>query len=65
MGGAVLVQTLRAGEALQVGDDIRVHIRRLKGNRVTVVIDAPQEVSIKRLRSSRPGRLPSEKTDPA
>ena len=52
----MLVQTLREGETLQVGDDIRVHVRRLKGNRVTFVINAPEAVGIKRVRAPSQGR---------
>ena len=63
VGGAVLVQTLREGEVLQVGSDIRVHIRRLKGSRVTFVIIAPEEVGIKRLRSPQSARQRSLEPD--
>ena len=52
----MLVQTLREGEVLQVGEDIRVHIRRPKEDRVAYVISAPEEVGIMRLRSPQSAR---------
>lgn len=64
VGGAVLVQTLREGEILQVGDDIRVHVRRLKGNRVTFVINAPEAVGIKRVRTLHRAGTQSSSTAP-
>ena len=45
----VLVLTQREGEILQIGDDVQVHIKRIKGNWVRLAIDAPREVALKRI----------------
>ena len=45
----LLVLTQREGEILQIGDDIQVHIKRIKGNWVRLTIDAPREVALKRI----------------
>lgn len=46
---ALLVLTQREGEILQIGDDVQVHIKRIKGNWVRLAIDAPREVALKRI----------------
>ena len=45
----LLVLTQREGEILQIGDDVQVHIKRIKGNWVRLAIDAPREVTLKRI----------------
>ena len=50
----MLVLTQKEGEVLQIGDDIRIHIKRVKGNWVRLCIDAPREVPLL--------RIPVEKT---
>ncbi|MEE2752178.1 MAG: carbon storage regulator [Myxococcota bacterium] len=45
----MLVLTQREGEVLEVGDNVRIHIKRIKGNWVRLVIDAPPEVSLQRV----------------
>lgn len=45
----LLVLTQREGEILQIGDDVQVHIKRIKGNWVRLAIDAPREVALKRI----------------
>ena len=45
----MLVLTQREGEVLQVGDDVRIHIKRIRGNWVRLCIDAPPEVSLERI----------------
>ena len=45
----MLVLTQREGEVLEVGDNVRIHIKRIKGNWVRLVIDAPPEVSLQRI----------------
>jgi carbon storage regulator len=45
----MLVLTHKEGEVLQIGDDIRVHVKRIKGNWVRLCIDAPRHVELRRL----------------
>ncbi len=54
----MLVLTQKEGEILQIGDDIRIHIKRVKGNWVRLCIDAPREIPLLRI-------LPVEKKPPA
>ncbi|SMP71953.1 carbon storage regulator, CsrA [Neorhodopirellula lusitana] len=44
----MLVLSRKLGEQLVIGDDVTVTITKISGNRVTVAIDAPREVAIKR-----------------
>ena len=44
----MLVLTRKAGEELVIGDNIRVTINRVSGNRVTIGISAPEDVRIVR-----------------
>ena len=48
----MLVLTQKEGEVLQLGDDIRIYIKRVKGNMVRLCIDAPREVPIVRVPST-------------
>ena len=43
------VLTHKEGEVLQIGDDIRIHVKRIKGNWVRLCIDAPRNVELRRL----------------
>lgn len=45
----MLVLTQREGEVLQVGDDVRIHIKRIRGNWVRLCIDAPRDVTLERI----------------
>jgi sRNA-binding carbon storage regulator CsrA len=45
----MLVLTQKEGEILQVGKDVRIFIKRIKGNWVRLCIDAPKEVELKRI----------------
>lgn len=45
----MLVLTHKEGEVLQIGDDIRIHVKRIKGNWVRLCIDAPRHVELRRL----------------
>ena len=49
----MLVLTQKEGEILQVGDDVRIYIKRIKGNWVRLCIDAPRDVSLKRIPAPR------------
>ena len=44
----MLVLTRKAGEELVIGDNIRVVVNRVAGNRVTLGLVAPQDVRIVR-----------------
>jgi carbon storage regulator len=45
----MLVLTQKEGEVLQIGSDIRIYIKRVKGNWVRLCIDAPREVPLLRI----------------
>ena len=45
----MLVLTQKEGEILQIGDDIKIYIKRVKGNWVRLAIDAPREISLLRI----------------
>lgn len=44
----MLVLSRRENESIVIGDNIRVTVVRARGNRVTIAIEAPQEVPITR-----------------
>ena len=44
----MLVLSRKVGEKLLIGDDVTVEIVRIKGNRVTIGITAPEEVKVLR-----------------
>jgi carbon storage regulator CsrA len=45
----LLVLTHKEGEVLEIGPDIRIHVKRIKGNWVRLCIDAPRDVVLRRL----------------
>ena len=45
----MLVLTQKEGEVLQVGPDVRIYIKRIKGNWVRLCIDAPRDVHLQRI----------------
>ncbi|MGE0760523.1 MAG: carbon storage regulator [Pirellulaceae bacterium] len=51
----MLVLSRKVGQELVIGDNIRIVINRVSGNRVAIGIDAPENVSVLRseLRSLR------------
>lgn len=53
----MLVLSRKAGERIQIGDQILLTVTAVKGNRVTIGIDAPREVAIRR------AELPKEHGD--
>ncbi len=57
----MLVLTQKEGEILQVGDDVRIYIKRIKGNWVRLCIDAPPEVKLHRIPA--PQQAAPEKAD--
>ena len=44
----MLVLTRRSGEEIVIGNDIRIVVNRITGNRVTIGITAPQEIRVVR-----------------
>lgn len=59
----MLVLTQKEGEILQVGEDVRIHIKRVKGNWVRLCIEAPREVRLLRIPAASVD-LPELPTDP-
>src|SRR5262245_22631900 len=47
-GSSMLVLSRKRGQTLVIGDDIRVVVQRINGNRVTLGIEAPAHVHILR-----------------
>lgn len=45
----MLVLTQKEGEILQIGENVRIHIKRVKGNWVRLCIDAPREITLQRI----------------
>ena len=60
----MLVLTQKEGEVLQIGDDIRIYIKRVKGNWVRLCIDAPREVALLRIPADK-ARDGSKTGDPS
>lgn len=56
----MLVMTHREGEVLEIGPDIRVYIKRVKGNWVRLGIEAPKAVSLNRVRVDAEDTPPGE-----
>ena len=44
----MLVLSRKEGEKIQIGDDIVLTITKMKGNRVSIGIEAPGDVTIRR-----------------
>ena len=44
----MLILTRRVGEALMIGDDVKVTVLGVKGNQIRIGVDAPQDVSVHR-----------------
>ena len=44
----MLVLTRRVGEALLIGDDVKITLLEIKGNQVRIGIDAPKSTTILR-----------------
>ncbi|TWT87570.1 hypothetical protein Mal64_31120 [Pseudobythopirellula maris] len=44
----MLVLSRKAGEKINIGEDITVEVRRVAGNRVTIALSAPRDVRILR-----------------
>ena len=63
-GTPLLVLTQKEGEILQVGDDVRIYIKRIKGNWVRLCIDAPRSVELKRIPAPRTREERQEKEEP-
>ncbi len=59
----MLVLTQKEGEVLQIGDDVRIYIKRVKGNMVRLCIDAPREIPILRVPQGNSGKPASPRTD--
>ena len=45
----MLVLTHKEGEILEIGPDVRIYVKRIKGNWVRLCIDAPKDVTLRRL----------------
>ena len=60
----MLVLTQKEGEILQVGDDVRIYIKRIKGNWVRLCIDAPRNIELKRIPAPRRQDDQAEKEEP-
>ncbi len=67
----MLVLSRKVGEKLVIGDNITIVVNRVAGNRVTIGIDAPEEVRIIRgelkptIDQFQPGPAPSREPAPA
>lgn len=50
----MLVISQSEGEILEIGDSVRIHIRRVRGRWVRLCIEAPREVAIRRIQADAP-----------
>lgn len=55
----MLVLSRKPGQSLDIGDDIQIVVQRVVGNRVTLGIQAPRQVGIRR------GELEPEPGEPS
>jgi carbon storage regulator len=44
----VLVLSRKAGQRINIGDDVTIEVRRVAGNRVTIALEAPRGIRILR-----------------
>ena len=44
----MLVLSRKAGQKIQIGDDVFITVAAIKGNRIALGIEAPNEVAIRR-----------------
>jgi len=44
----MLVLSRKVGESIQIGDNVRIIVNRISGNRITLAVDAPRSVKIVR-----------------
>lgn len=44
----MLILTRRVGEALMIGDEVKVTVLGVKGNQVRIGVDAPRDVTVHR-----------------
>lgn len=44
----MLILTRKSGEAIAIGDEIKIHVIEIKGKQVRLGIDAPKEYAINR-----------------
>ncbi|MFZ5477816.1 MAG: carbon storage regulator [Myxococcota bacterium] len=58
----MLVISHQEGDILQIGDDVRIMVRQVKGGWVRLCIDAPREVQITRVTSQPPAVQAEEPT---
>lgn len=62
----MLLLTRRIGEAIQIGDDIRIMVSEIKGRQVKLAIEAPRSMRIdreeiaKRIREGLPAPVRQE-----
>ena len=49
----MLVLTQREGETLEVGDDVRIYFKRIRGGTVRLCIEAPKDVKLVRVPRER------------
>jgi carbon storage regulator CsrA len=54
----MLVLTHKEGEVLEIGPDVRIYIKRIKGNWVRLCIEAPKSVRLKRIRPGESSAVP-------
>ncbi len=59
----MLVLTHKEGEVLEIGGDVRIYIKRIKGNWVRLCIDAPKDVTLKRIKPDSSGAHDHESTE--
>ena len=50
----MLVLTVREGDVIVIGDNVRVMVRQIKKGMFKACFDAPQDVSIRRLSATEP-----------
>lgn len=63
----MLVLTRRTDECIQIGENIRVRILAVSGNKVRIAIEAPREIPVDRLEvwERRQAGAPGEAASPA